>query len=92
MVDVCPRCGFPVKEHEQGDGPAFFGILIIGTLTGIFASVVEIKYAPPFWLHAVLWVPFIFIGSLVCIRLFKAMLISAQYRLRREDFGQGHDG
>lgn len=80
----------PLKQHEQGDGPAFFAIVLIGTLVGIFAAIVEVKYAPSFWLHGALWVPFVLIGSLLAIRLFKAMLIAAQYQWRREDFtGQG---
>ncbi len=86
VVDSCSKCNLPLKEHEQGDGPAFFAIVLIGGLAGILAAVVEIKYEPPYWLHAVLWLPFIIVGSLLAIRLFKAMLIAAQYQWRKDDF------
>lgn len=90
-MPICTHCGFNLKNHEQGDGPAFFGILLVGTLSGVFAAIVEVKYAPPLWLHAAIWIPFIIIGALLSIRLFKAMLVAAQYRLRSEDFGQRND-
>jgi uncharacterized protein (DUF983 family) len=86
VADQCGECGLSFTGHEQGDGPAVFSILIIGTLTAIGAAIVEIRYAPPYWLHAALWIPFVLIGSVVSLRLLKAALIAAQYRLRKDDF------
>lgn len=86
VVDQCSECGLSLKKHEQGDGPAFFGIVIVGTLVAIFATIVEVKFAPALWLHAVIWVPFIFIGSIASLRLGKAMLIHMQFRVRNHDF------
>lgn len=83
---VCSHCGLNLAEHEQGDGPAFFGILLVGALTAIGAAIVEIKYEPSFWLHAAIWGPFIIVGSLASLRFGKALLIYTQYRLRGEDF------
>jgi uncharacterized protein (DUF983 family) len=86
VVDTCSACGLSFKEHEQGDGPAFFAITFIGGLVAIAASIVEIKYEPPYWLHAVLWIPFIVIGSLLTLRIAKAAIISLQYARRPQDF------
>ena len=91
IVDECSECKLALKAHEQGDGPAFFGIVIVGALVAIFAAIVEVKFAPPYWLHAALWVPFIIVGSLASLRWGKAMIVHMQYRLRREDFSQRHD-
>ncbi len=88
MVAQCSACGLPLREHEQGDGPAFFGIVVMGTLAALGASVVDVVYQPPYWLHALLWVPFIIIGSLLCLRYGKALLIHMQYRVKPWDFGQ----
>lgn len=82
----CNDCGLSYAGHEQGDGPAYISILIIGTLAGIGAAVMEVALTPPFWLHALVWIPFILVGSLLCLRLSKAALISAQYQLRKDDF------
>lgn len=86
IVDECSECKLPLREHEQGDGPAFFGIVIVGALVAIAASVVEVKYEPSLWLHAALWVPSIVIGSLASLRYGKAMLIQMQYRVKSDDF------
>jgi uncharacterized protein (DUF983 family) len=86
VADQCSECGLSFKEHEQGDGPAVFSILVVGALTAIGAAIVEIKYAPPYWVHAALWFPFVLIGSIFSLRLLKAALIATQYRLKRDDF------
>ena len=88
--DQCSGCGLRFGAREQGDGPAFFAILIVGALTAVSAAIVEIKFEPPFWLHAILWIPMVVVGSIVSLRFLKAALIRVQYRIRPEDFtGQG---
>ncbi len=86
VVDTCAACGLSFAGHEQGDGPAYFGILIVGTLAGIGAAVTEVVFSPPFWLHALIWVPFIFGAAIFSLRVGKAALIAVQYRTRGGDF------
>lgn len=86
VAENCSVCHLSFREHEQGDGPAFFCICIIGALTGILAAIVEVIYQPPYWLHAAIWIPFIIISSLFGIRIMKAALIALQYRFKRDDF------
>lgn len=86
MHSHCPRCGLHILAREQGDGPAFFGIVVIGTLATIGAALTEMLYAPPYWVHAALWIPFIVIGSLVSLRFAKACLLGLQYFARPDDF------
>lgn len=85
IVDECSQCKFPLKEHEQGDGPAFFGIIIVGTLAAVFAAIVDIKYEPAYWVHVALWLPFVVIGSIISLRYGKAMLIHMQYGINNGD-------
>jgi uncharacterized protein (DUF983 family) len=86
MNDSCSECQLSFLAREAGDGPAFFAVLIIGALTAIGAAIVEIKFTPPFWLHAALWIPFTLIGTIVGIRFLKAALVRVQYQYRKEDF------
>lgn len=86
VADGCQACGLPLKRHEQGDGPAFFAILIIGTLAGTGAAITEIKFEPPFWLHAAIWPPFVLIGSILALRWLKGALIAVQYKIKPQDF------
>lgn len=86
IAESCSVCGLSFKGHEQGDGPAVFCIFIIGSFTAIFATVTEVMFAPPYLLHAAIWIPFITISSLLGIRITKAALIALQYKYRKEDF------
>jgi uncharacterized protein (DUF983 family) len=82
IVDTCSECGLVLKHHDAADGPAFFALVIVGFLVTGLAALVEIKFEPPLWLHAVLWIPFTFIASIVCLRSFKALIITIEHRLK----------
>jgi len=81
VVDICPACGLSLKDHDAGDGPAFFAILLVGFLITFAAGLVEYLFAPPFWVHALLWVPLTLLASLMVLRVAKSFLIHWQYRL-----------
>ena len=87
LLNVAPRCeacGLDLAQHDSGDGPAVFVILILGFIVVGLALWVELAYEPPFWVHAALWAPLILVGALLLLRPFKATLIALQYRHRRD--------
>jgi uncharacterized protein (DUF983 family) len=53
------------------------GFIVAGS-----ALAVEILYAPPYWVHAVLWLPLILITTLLPLRPVKGLLIALQYHHR----------
>tara|TARA_B100000676_G_C17859239_1_gene722444 strand:- start:374 stop:586 length:213 start_codon:yes stop_codon:yes gene_type:complete len=55
-------------------------------VTGL-ALWVDAVFAPPYWVHMLLWVPAILGGSLLLLRPFKATLVALQYRHRAGDTG-----
>ena len=55
----CEACGLDYGFADAGDGPAVFVILLAGFVVVGCALVVEFKYEPPFWVHALLWGPLI---------------------------------
>jgi uncharacterized protein (DUF983 family) len=57
VADRCAVCGEAFHHHRADDAPAYFVILIVGHLVVPLALVVEVAYAPPYWLHAALWLP-----------------------------------
>ena len=81
VVDACSSCGLVLKHHDAADGPAFFSLCIIGFLVTVGAVVVEIHIEPPLWVHAMLWIPFTLIGSVICLRVVKTILITFEHRL-----------
>ena len=53
----CERCELDYAFIDAGDGPAVFIILIGGFIVVGCALIVEVKYQPPYWVHAALWIP-----------------------------------
>jgi uncharacterized protein (DUF983 family) len=46
----------------------------------VFAALItEVIYQPPYWVHAVLWLPLILIVTLGPLRAIKGLLIALQY-------------
>ncbi len=75
----CEACGLDYGFIDAGDGPAVFIIMIAGFIVVGSALIVEVKYQPPFWVHAVLWGPLILLTTLVPLRSMKALLIALQF-------------
>ncbi|MEA2823496.1 MAG: hypothetical protein QOJ86_5500 [Bradyrhizobium sp.] len=76
---ACEKCGLDYAFIDSGDGPAVFIIMIAGAIVVACALIVEIKYQPPFWLHAALWLPLILATTLLPLRSMKALLIALQF-------------
>jgi uncharacterized protein (DUF983 family) len=92
LAPRCEACGLDYSFVDAGDGPAVFVILFAGFVVVGGALVVETLYAPPLWVHAVLWLPLILLTTLVPLRAVKGVLIALQYhhkaaegRLQRRD-------
>jgi uncharacterized protein (DUF983 family) len=75
----CDVCGLDYKFADAGDGPAVFVILIGGGIVTAAALITEVMYQPPYWVHAVLWLPLILLVTLAPLRLMKGILIALQY-------------
>jgi uncharacterized protein (DUF983 family) len=75
----CESCGLDYSFIDSGDGPAVFVIMFAGFVVVGCALAVEVLYQPPFWLHAVLWVPLILLVTLAPLRATKGLLIALQY-------------
>jgi uncharacterized protein (DUF983 family) len=80
--EVCPVCGLDLRALDAGDGPAVAGIFLVGAITVIAALVVDVKYAPPLWVHAVLWPALVLVLSVFVMRVAKAALAALHYRTR----------
>src|SRR6266540_10885 len=75
----CEACGLDYAFIDAGDGPAIFIIMLAGAIVVTAALIVEIKYQPPFWLHAALWLPLILATTLLPLRSMKSLLIALQF-------------
>ena len=76
----CENCGLDFSFADSADGPAFFVMFLSGFIVAGSALAVEIIYAPPYWVHALLWGPLILLTTLAPLRPMKGLLIALQYR------------
>lgn len=75
----CEACELDFAFMDSGDGPAIFVIMIAGAIVVGAALITEVKYQPPLWLHAVLWLPLVLATTLLPLRSMKSLLIALQY-------------
>lgn len=59
-----------------------FIILILGAVVVSLAFMLERAFAPPMWVHMVLWFPIILGGSLGMLRPAKAIMVALQFKTR----------
>jgi len=78
----CDACGLDYDFADSGDGPAVFIMFLAGFIVVGAALITEVVYQPPFWVHAVLWLPLILIVTLGPLRPMKGLMIALQYHHR----------
>lgn len=85
----CRACGLDLAQFNVGDGPAAFLTMVIGALVVGLALWVQLAFDPPFWVHAVLWVPLTAAAVVWGLRAGKAALLSAEYQRNAREAGGG---
>ena len=85
LAPRCNGCGLDYSFAEAGDGPAVFVILITGFIVVGAALFVEMAYAPPYWLHALIWGPLAILLPLLLLRSFTGVLIALQYKHKAQE-------
>jgi len=85
LAPRCDVCGLDYSFADSGDGPAVFVVLVTGFIVTGAALFTEVAYAPPYWVHALLWGPLVIILPLLLLRSFKGAMIAVQYRHKAEE-------
>ena len=86
VVDHCPACGEAFHHQRADDAPAYFVILIVGHVVVPIVLAVETAFAPPYWLHAALWLPLTLAMSLSLLQPIKGVIVSLQWAYRMHGF------
>ena len=76
----CRACGLDFSAFNVGDGPAAFLTMIVGGVVSALAIWLQLAAEPPFWVHAVLWIPFTTFAVIAGLRYAKSKLLAAEYR------------
>lgn len=90
FADRCRVCGLDYSRFNVGDGPAAFLTLGVGAVVTILAVWLELAVSPPFWVHALLWLPLIVVSVISGLRFTKAALLVREFNARAEE--HRHDG
>lgn len=72
VAPACSACGLDFSKLDTGDGAIAIVVLFLGGVAVGLAILVEILFAPPFWVHVVLWVPLVIGGAILLLRPLKA--------------------
>lgn len=92
VVDTCDSCGLDLRGHDSGDGPAVLVIMLLGAIVVTLVFWVEFRFEPPFWVHAVLWLPVTLGLAIVMLRFLKGLLIAMQFIHRSTALGPTDGG
>ena len=80
FADKCDNCGLDYSAFNVGDGPAALLTMFIGALIIAAAISLEIAIHPPFWVHAIIWVPMTAGLVFLSLRITKGALLIAEHR------------
>jgi len=88
VADRCEVCGEELFHHRADDFPAYIVILIVGHLLVPTALSVETNFAPPYWVHLVLWGPACLILTLGLLQPVKGAIVALQWSMGMHGFEQ----
>jgi uncharacterized protein (DUF983 family) len=87
VADACPACGEELHHHRADDFPAYLVIVVVGHIVVALTLVVEAAFAPPLWLHALIWLPLTTAMALALIQPVKGLVVGFQWAHGMEGFG-----
>jgi uncharacterized protein (DUF983 family) len=85
LAESCSACGLNYGFADAGDGPTVFVILVAGFILVGAALFVEVRYAPPYWLHALIWGPLAIRVPLGLLRPFKGVMVALQFKHKAQE-------
>jgi len=77
--DNCESCDLLLKDHDCGDGPAVFGIFILGFIIIPLAIVIDVKFSPPYLFHIIVWPFIVLFSTFFLLRKIKSYFIYKKF-------------
>ena len=90
VVDRCAVCGTELFHQRADDAPPYFVILITGHIVVPASLIVETEFAPPLWLHALIWVPLTLALALGLLQPIKGAIVGWQWAQYMHGFDPDH--
>ena len=92
VADDCTHCRESLHHHRADDAPPYFTIFIVGHILVAGVLALEQGWAPPAWVHILIWFPLTIIISLLALPRIKGALVGLQWALRMHGFEHAGDG
>lgn len=87
VADTCSACGQELHHHRADDMPAYIVMSIVGHIVVGGVLWAEMNFAPPYWVHAVLWGPLTIGLTLGLLQPVKGAIVALQWKLGMHGFG-----
>ncbi len=88
-ADACASCGEELFHQRADDAPPYVTIFVVGHLIVAAVVGIDIAYAWPLWLHALVWLPLTVALCLGFLPVVKGALVGLQWALSMHGFGAG---
>ncbi|MEM6423089.1 MAG: DUF983 domain-containing protein, partial [Pseudomonadota bacterium] len=82
----CAHCGQALHHHRADDLPAWICMVLVGKVLILLLPTIEIFFAPPFWVHALIWTPLIIGLTLWLLPRVKGSVVGMQWAWRMHGF------
>lgn len=92
LGERCGVCGLDYGDFNVGDGPAAFAIFIVGTIIAVGALWLDMAVRPPWWVHALVWVPTLVVLTILSLHFIKAALLGSEYANQAREGRRSDDG
>ena len=86
VADGCPACGEPLHHQQADDFPAYIVIVLVGHIVVPLVLAVETAWAPPTWVHMVIWPTLIAVMALGLLQPVKGAIVALQWVLGMHGF------
>jgi uncharacterized protein (DUF983 family) len=86
VADECPACGEPLHHQQADDFPAYIVIVLVGHIVVPLVLAVETAWAPPTWLHMVIWPTLVAVLALSLLQPVKGAIVALQWVLGMHGF------
>jgi uncharacterized protein (DUF983 family) len=86
VADHCEACGEELHHHRADDFPAYLVIVAVGHIVVPLILAVETAYQPPYWLQALIWLPFTLVSSLALLQPTKGAIVGMQWHAGMHGF------
>ncbi len=86
LKERCSVCGLDYSKNDSADGPAVILIFVLGFLLVPLALIFESIFAPPLWVHGVLWGILALALTLGTLKPLKAYIMAVQFKHRPGDW------